>query len=451
MIGLDLFPEETGVIIRKVDTKQVVFIRHPGDFADRREEMVYEEISVVPGLYEFEILDHWSDGIATFQDDSYYGFYLLALSSEVEKNQYTPILFGYGDSFEDRSKTEFIVEGETAKFPLSISFITDSNPFEFGFRLFRLDLSGGEILVADSPFGWYNDESSKEMASVNVVEGGLYKLQLFDSGDDGGIEAALLLGSIDPDQARIVSLNSFNSLEEIKVIAATEQRNAVSSDRRLSLRMLLENTPQAISWIIIRAGSGSSLENESTFEIQRMATSRTTVAFGPPLPYGEHLAGTEFIETIAIPQVWGTQSFSLLISDSEGDGGRSIHGSAFPLGVLVTVAYMLCYILSILYFFQSAANQELLASSNFSMVQWRTEFCSFRLRWTTRRILLNLSNSKTLPKCVLSGLEPVYAANSIQKQKWKAATATTSVMVYSLVAVLLESHVIFSVTNRTSP
>jgi hypothetical protein len=351
MIGLDLFPEETGVIIRKVDTKQMVFIRQPGDFAGRREEVVNEEIRIAPGVYEVEILDQWSDGIGTFQDDSHFGFYLLALSSELEKDQYTPILFGYGDSFEDRSKTKFIVEGETAKFPLSISFITDSNPFEFGFRLFRLDLSDGDILVADSPIGWYDVESSKEMASMNVVEGGLYKLQLFDSGDDGGIEATLLLGSKDPDQARIMSLDSFNHLDEIKLIAETEQRNMAPTDRLLSLRILLENTPEDISWIVITDGFGSSVENEATFEIRRTAPSRKTLAFGPQLPYGKDLAGKEFVDTIVIPQVWGTQSFNLLISDSEGDGGRSMHGSTFHLGTLVTVAYIVCYILSILYFF----------------------------------------------------------------------------------------------------
>jgi hypothetical protein len=341
MIGLDLFPEETGVIIRKVDTQQVVFIRQPGDFVGRREEVAYEEISVAPGVYEVEILDQWGDGIAAFQDDSNFGFYLVAMSSELEKDQYTPIIYGCGDSFEDRSKTKFIVEGETAKFPLSVSFITEK-PLEFGYRLFRLDFSDGDILVADSPFGWYYDESSKEIATVNVVEGGLYKLQLLDSGD-GRIEATLLLGSTNPDQARIVSLDSFNHLEEIKVIAETEPRNVATTDRLLSLRMLLENTPEDISWIIITDGSGSSVENEPTLEIQRTATSRQTVAFGPQLLHGKHLAGKEFVETITIPQVWGAQSFNLLISDSEGDGGRSMHRSAFPLGALVTVAYVSCY------------------------------------------------------------------------------------------------------------
>jgi hypothetical protein len=43
----------------------------------RRKEVVHEEIRVAPGVYEVEILDQWGDGIATFHDDSYFGFYSL--------------------------------------------------------------------------------------------------------------------------------------------------------------------------------------------------------------------------------------------------------------------------------------------------------------------------------------------------------------------------------------
>jgi hypothetical protein len=308
-ITLDIFPDETGFYIEDASGTRVVDIP-PGTYREQN-QIIEETVTLEIGVYTFMIVDVFGDGLN--RDDSYYRLDLVG------EDKRPALLTGSG-IFVSQESQVFIVEGITAQYPLTIKFKTDAKPREFGFFVNRLDLLDSDALVASIPKGSYQTPGQDVSETLLIKEGGLYRIVFGDSGQDGiGGDIRIILGSKNPNDFNAISYSvDANDLKEWQVkIFAGKPPVAPANAKTLDLRVLFDRFPHEMEWILL-----GNVSEDNAIDFSRALREQELIAFGPPELYGQSLGSQKYVETIYLPAHFGEKSFTMIITDSAGDGGE---------------------------------------------------------------------------------------------------------------------------------
>jgi hypothetical protein len=321
-IKLDDYAKYTGFYIQDtLGTKVVDF--PPGTYADQNEMLVEEVVRLEIGVYTFAIVDAYGFG---FNGDNNY--YNVRLKNGGNR---PAILTGSGGGFFAESQI-FIVEGVRATYPLSIQFTTDSQPQEFGLTVKRLDLVGADALTASVPRGAYTTSKQSQTVSVMLEEGGLYRI-LFEDQGENGIDSiiTIVIGNKNNPSSKTftVTENEFGEKLEVKLFAGALPPTA-SDAKTLELRVLMDQFPHEVEWIL-HSSTSEAVDIKALPKIRALPETGEVIAYGPRQLYSQNLAGTELVETIPLPGWSGERTLTMIITDSEGDGGMYTKLSSWAL------------------------------------------------------------------------------------------------------------------------
>jgi hypothetical protein len=301
-ITLDGYPIETGFFIEDMLGNRVID-RPPGTFSTPN-EIMEEIITLEIGVYEFSIVDSFENGLE--RDNSYYRL-------DIVGDEGRPALLTGTGRFNTQESKVFVLEGDTASFPLEIEFSTDSKPSEFGFFIRRLGLPAAEAFVADVPTGSFSVPNQKTTESLMVRKGGLYLIVFDDSGRDGiGGNILVKVGAKLDSKTYSVDFASQSSWQ-LKFLAG-DLPATHDKAKKLDLRVKFDQFPQEFDWILV-----ANVDVGMLYNLGRTLQEQEVVAFSNQL-YSQDLENKEIEEEISLPDHIGEKSFTMIITDSEGDG-----------------------------------------------------------------------------------------------------------------------------------
>jgi len=312
-IALDGYPTETGFAINEISGKRVVD-RPPGSFSSPN-SLVEEIFTLDIGVYEFFIFDSFENGLE--REDS---FYRLDIVDDQDR---APIVRGSGRFSSQESKV-FVLEGETANMPVEIEFTLDNHPSDFGFFLKRLDLVAPEAFVAEVPTGSYSGRNQKVSESLNIRRGGLYIIVFEDAGRDG-IGGNILVNVGSKLDAKTYSIDFTNKPDWQLKFLAGERPATASAGKRLELKVKFDQFPQELEWILV-----ADVNSDLRLNQGRALQEQQVVAFSNAL-YSQDLESKNHVETIPLPPHIGSRTFTMIITDSEGDGICCEYDSGGPV------------------------------------------------------------------------------------------------------------------------
>jgi hypothetical protein len=310
---LDVFPDETGFYIEDSSRRRVVDVP-PGTYKEQH-SVVEEIVTLEAGLYTFTITDSFGDGLNRAD-----GFYRLELVGEENR---LPLITGNG-AFASQKSQVFLVEGDTAQYPLFIRTPSGSEEKELNFDVIRLDLAESDANVASR---WSSDASAVSEYMVLVTEGSLYRI-VFET-DSPGLDGDILinLGSTNPSIYKgmeyVVHPDATENSQrwQVKILAGHLKTPSTASTVALTLQMKLDRFPDEVEWMLLSndyvAGGGGDISSA------RKLPKRILLAFGPATLYDRDIEGKVVIETINVPEYPGNHSFTLVVTDS-GDDGKKI-------------------------------------------------------------------------------------------------------------------------------
>jgi len=312
-ITLDKFPDETGFYIEDAAGFRVADF--PAGMYKNLDQLVEEVVTLSAGFYTFTITDVYGDGIN--RDGSYYRIDVVGSDTS-----HPPVIAGNGLFVTEKSHA-FVLEGKSATYPMTVKFTTDEKPEEFSFVVKRLDTPGKDALVSSFPKGTFQEKSTSVTETIMVKERSLYRVIFEDAGKDGmGGQIEVIMGS---DSADGFNAQSFTidgtdlSADQIKVYAGQPPVSTPDSIS-LDLRIKFDKFPHEVEWILVAQEDTSSSNREEE-----------VIAYGPIEPYSETLADKEHVETILLPDFEGERVFSIIVSDTAGDGVCCSFGSGGPV------------------------------------------------------------------------------------------------------------------------
>jgi hypothetical protein len=153
---------------------------------------------------------------------------------------------------------------------------------------------------------------------IMVRENSLYRVTFEDAGKDGmGGAIEIVMGSDNSNDfnARSYEIDGSNlSADQIKLYAG-QPPVPESGDISLELQITFDQYPHEVEWVLVDGSNPFGVDQASAMEWE-------VVAYGPLQPYNETLAGKKHVETIVIPDHKGEKVFSMIVTDSAGDGGE---------------------------------------------------------------------------------------------------------------------------------
>ena len=105
---------------------------------------------------------------------------------------------------------------------------------------------------------------------------------------------------------------------QVKLVAGKLPRPPADS-QTIDMRITFDRFPHEVEWVLLADQpdtTASSVTGATSFDRQRVIT------YGPIDSYGDDLADAEHIETILLPPFSGKKTFTLLVTDYAGDGGK---------------------------------------------------------------------------------------------------------------------------------
>lgn len=321
-ISLDVYPDETGFYVEDSTRRRIIDVP-PGTYSEKN-SIITEVVTLEAGLYTFTILDVFGDGLNRAD-----GFYKLEVVSGVS---HPPLLSGTG-AFASRESQTFLLEGDSAQYPLSMFIPIGTQPQNFGFSVFRLDLIETDALIASRGRGSFESANEQAREDLEITEGGLYRIVFEDTGDGVDGEIRIALGSTDPNSFDFIehtinpSNTSNSQRSQAKFFAGMPTRLSETSENIiiLTLRVRFDRFPSEIEWILLAN------HNFDSNSYSRTQMQREVVTFGPQTLYSPDLENTWYEETIIIPEHSGNKSFTLIVSDSGNDGLCCFFGNGGPL------------------------------------------------------------------------------------------------------------------------
>jgi hypothetical protein len=314
-IQLDNEADETGFYIQDMSGTKVVDFPI-GTFANQNDMLLEEVVRLEIGVYTFTIVDRYGDGL---KNNTYYNVRLKDAGNR------PAVLTGSGGRAFDEKSQIFIVEGVRATYPLSIQFTTDSKPREFGLNIKRLDLVGADALTASVPQGSFTTSKQSQTISVMLEEGGLYRILFEDLGENGiDSRITIVIGSKNDPSSKsyTVAGSEMGKKFQVKLFAGTLPPTP-SDANTLELRVLMDRFPHEVEWILLSSTS-------EAVDIKALHDTEI-IAYGPGQLYSQNLADTQLVETIPLPGWSGERTLTMIITDSEGDGGMYTKMSSWAL------------------------------------------------------------------------------------------------------------------------
>eukprot|EP00526_Cylindrotheca_closterium_P002109 CAMPEP_0113605620 /NCGR_PEP_ID=MMETSP0017_2-20120614/2424_1 /TAXON_ID=2856 /ORGANISM="Cylindrotheca closterium" /LENGTH=1097 /DNA_ID=CAMNT_0000514121 /DNA_START=208 /DNA_END=3498 /DNA_ORIENTATION=- /assembly_acc=CAM_ASM_000147 len=227
----------------------------------------------------------------------------------------------------------FVVWGEDAlveTMEMSLEFTTSSDPSSFNHFIKRLDVVEDDAFLAQvakfslEPNRYY-------IQSLSIPKGGLYRVAL------GGVtESALVNRQVMlkiGDKSYPITFPGLRPSEEQYIKFLAGSLPSVSTDGpSLMLRIVYDNDPLDLEYVLFEETGRGSGGNTATSRAAQKMTRNRIYAFGPQnetLVSG--LAGQEHIEILPLPLYAGEKTFTLLITDSGGDGLCCKQGNGGPI------------------------------------------------------------------------------------------------------------------------
>jgi len=236
-----------------------------------------------------------------------------------------PLLDGSGYGSEG-----FMLVGDVSTIPLSVEFTTGGNPAPFNYYIKRLDIIEADTYLTQVA-KFTMQPNQLYIHALSLQEGGLYRIAFEDVTDEclQGSELTLNIGKQSYPIKFPGRLESEN--RHIKFLAGALP--SVQADGPyLTLRLKYDQDPLDFEYVLLEIGG----EEEET-AVARSGTARTLpdnriYAFGP---MNETLISTlamkEHIDILRLPSYSGDKRFTILLTDSGGDGLCCKQGDGGPV------------------------------------------------------------------------------------------------------------------------
>ncbi|CAJ1954834.1 unnamed protein product [Cylindrotheca closterium] len=227
----------------------------------------------------------------------------------------------------------FVVWGEEAQvetMEMSLEFTTNSDPSSFNHYIKRLDVEEDDAFLAQvSKFSL--EPNRYYMQSLSISKGGLYRVAL-----QGVTESALVNSQVMlkiGDKSYPITFPGLRPSEEQYIKFLAGSLPSVSTDGpSLMLRIVYDNDPLDLEYVLFEeTGNGEDTATSRAVSGRKMRRNRV-YAFGPQNEtLVSSLAGQEHIEILPLPSYAGEKTFTLLLSDSGGDGLCCKQGNGGPI------------------------------------------------------------------------------------------------------------------------
>lgn len=221
----------------------------------------------------------------------------------------------------------FVVWGEEAQvetMEMSLEFTTSSDPSSFNHYIKRLDVVEDDAFLAQS--AKFSLEPNKYyIHTLSIPKGGLYRVAL-----EGVMESSLVNKQVMlniGDRSYPINFPGLRPSEEQYIKFLAGSLPSVSTDGpSLMLRIMYDNDPLDLEFVLFeetgKGSSGGGTATSRTANARKMARNRI-YAFGPQNEtLVSSFAGQEHIEILPLPLYAGEKRFTLLLSDSGGDGRK---------------------------------------------------------------------------------------------------------------------------------
>lgn len=336
-IQFDDFPEETSWSITDL-TDMTVFAEVPfGTYTEARARVRETVFLPAGGSVKFEINDSFGDGLCCNTP----GNYVVSLGSQPNG----PILVSGGGSFEsslvhnfdvpvefkEESSDDVPIIGE-GQIPLTIVIQLDDNPQETGWKVERLDIEVETVI--EIPAGIYKIPGATIVRTIVLEKNELYYFRIYDvtsTGIENGF-VQLFLGTADvqDDSKKIYEADGdFKGGVDFTFLASTNPVSTkppvIEGDSYLTLDLFFDLYPGEVG-VQLRAKNA-----EIAVERQSAARDNSVIFFRPPRYYTDY-ANKQVTERIPIPmpRVGASREFTLIVTDSFGDGvccnwNQSVH------------------------------------------------------------------------------------------------------------------------------
>jgi len=217
----------------------------------------------------------------------------------------------------------FVVWGEEEQaetMEMSLEFTTSSDPSSFNHFVKRLDV------MEDDAFLMQVAKSSLEpnkyyIESLSIVKGGLYRVAL-----EGVTETALVNSQVMlkiGDNSYPITFPGLRPSEEQYIKFLAGSLPTVSTDGpSLMLRVKYDNDPLDLEFVLFEENGNDSGDTATSRAVSPRKIPRHRIhAFGPQNEtLVSSLAFQEHVEILPLPSYVGEKTFTLLLSDSGGDG-----------------------------------------------------------------------------------------------------------------------------------
>lgn len=267
--------------------------------------------SIPPGAYNFTIdRDCGKTGTSPYTMD-----YEVKLQGRNPNRP--PLLKGNREG----SDTFIVLGDDDPTIGMSLEFTTGSDPSTFAYSLQRLDIVQADAFVTQVPSLSLN-ANNFYIQALSIEQGGLYRIML-----NGVTDSSILNGEVIMkigDESYPIRFPGVQPSEDQSIKFLAGSLPAISPEGpTLTLKVQYDGRPLDFEYILLEHDG----DEETAVVSRSFGTSRRSLpdheiyAFGPKdETLVATLASQEHVEILRLPSYAGEKTFTLLLSDSGGDG-----------------------------------------------------------------------------------------------------------------------------------
>jgi hypothetical protein len=220
------------------------------------------------------------------------------------------------------SNTFMVLGNEVPTIPMSLEFTTSVDPSSFSYYVKRLDMLEADAYLMQVPSFSLNADTFY-IQTLSIQQGGLYRIALEGVTQTSIVNSEVIMKI--GDESYPIKFPGLQTSEEQSIKFLAGSLPSVSPEGpSLTLRIKYDNAPLDFEYVLLESGDDGETAIARSFGARKLPNHRI-YAFGPK---NETLVASlsmkEHVEILPLPSYSGEKTFTLLLSDSGGDG-REYH------------------------------------------------------------------------------------------------------------------------------
>jgi hypothetical protein len=216
------------------------------------------------------------------------------------------------------SDTFMVLGNDVPTIPMSLEFTTSVDPSSFSYYVKRLDILEADAYLMQVPTFSLSADTFYIQA-LSIQQGGLYRIALEGVTQTSIVNSEVIMKI--GDESYPIRFPGLQTSEEQYIKFLAGSLPSVSPEGpSLTLRVKYDNAPLDFEYVLLESGGDGETATARTFGARKLPNHRI-YAFGPK---NETLVASlslkEHVEILPLPSYSGEKTFTLLLSDSGGDG-----------------------------------------------------------------------------------------------------------------------------------